>query len=98
MKGSQRNASCPCGSGKKLKRCCGGLVQVRPVDLEADPLSRAMLLGEGMEPLTDALVEELVERGWERAKLVELRGDGAQYHRGRNSVFLSGEVGDEWSS
>jgi hypothetical protein len=23
MKGRERNKPCPCGSGKKLKRCCG---------------------------------------------------------------------------
>ena len=47
-----RNAACPCGSGKKYKRCCGA-VGATPVPLEAslDEGSSSPALGHRMLPL-----------------------------------------------
>jgi len=34
---TERNAPCPCGSGKKFKQCCGQMVQAAPVIVQEDP-------------------------------------------------------------
>ena len=41
-----RIAPCPCGSGKKYKKCCGGAA-VKPVSIAAEAISGALdaLLG-----------------------------------------------------
>ena len=44
---AQRNAPCPCGSGKKLKRCCGDAQPAaadKPAGKSQKPLTRILLL------------------------------------------------------
>ncbi|MEC8306298.1 MAG: SEC-C metal-binding domain-containing protein [Chlamydiota bacterium] len=43
--GSERNAPCPCGSGKKHKKCCAGKSplpkrDIRPLDTKSHSLLR----------------------------------------------------------
>lgn len=54
-----RNAECPCGSGKKLKKCCGSAVAVREVAAQAEsfvaatkgiPQTAAAMLRAGTPP------------------------------------------------
>lgn len=35
---TSRNSPCPCGSGKKFKRCCGALDSAQPAPAEGEPL------------------------------------------------------------
>lgn len=44
--------------------------------------------GVGTELLTDALVAELVGRGWEESRLREAQQLGGRYNRRRDSLFL----------
>ena len=54
-----RNAACPCGSGKKLKKCCGSPASLREVAVQAEvfvtaakgiPQTAAAMLRAGIEP------------------------------------------------
>lgn len=54
-----RNAECPCGSGKKLKKCCGSATATRAVAAQAEafvaakkgiPQTAAAMLRAGIEP------------------------------------------------
>ncbi len=51
------------------------------------PDVRQIFLGEGQEPLTDALVDELVSKGWPRDRLEDARRQGMSYSRPRNSMI-----------
>ena len=50
-----------------------------------------IFFGKGSEKLTDALIEELVEKGWERKELIEMQKEGYRYNRSRNSL-VEGEA------
>lgn len=52
------------------------------------------ILGEGAEVITDALVKELVQRGWTRELVEQYRAQGMTYSRPRNS-FLGPVMTDE---
>lgn len=54
-----RNAACPCGSGKKLKKCCGSATAIRDVTTQAEafvaatkgiPQTAAAMLRAGIQP------------------------------------------------
>lgn len=54
-----RNAACPCGSGKKLKKCCGSPAALQAVSVQAEafvaaakgiPQTAAAMLRAGIEP------------------------------------------------
>lgn len=54
-----RNAECPCGSGRKLKKCCGSAAALRAVSAQAEafvaakkgiPQTAAAMLRAGIEP------------------------------------------------
>jgi hypothetical protein len=51
------------------------------------PEVRQLFLGEGLEPLTDALIDELVAVGWAKERLIEARDQGMSYSRPRNSFI-----------
>lgn len=60
---------------------------MRPVDgLDAD--IRQIFLGEGSEPLTDELIDELVSGGWEREGIEYARDNGGAYSRPRHSLIF----------
>ena len=48
---------------------------------------RQIFLGEGLETLTDALIDELVSAGWAKERLIEARDQGMSYSRPRNSFI-----------
>lgn len=50
-----------------------------------NPAFRAVFLREGLEDLSDALIDELVKKGIPRADLVYLRDNGHSYCRERKS-------------
>jgi tetratricopeptide (TPR) repeat protein len=41
---TERNAPCPCGSGKKFKECCGRIVQAAPAIAQEDPQQALLAL------------------------------------------------------
>ena len=53
----ERNAPCPCGSGRKYKQCCGA-VDTPPLDLAPDDMLMRVI-----EQLPSDRLEELVVRG-----------------------------------
>lgn len=53
----ERNAPCPCGSGRKYKQCCGA-VNTPPLDLAPDDMLMRVI-----EQLPSDRLEELVVRG-----------------------------------
>lgn len=82
----------------KLGTC---LVDGYPIDLieevesqKFSPDVRQTILREGAEEITDALVEELVQRGWARDLVEQYRAQGMDYSRPRNS-FLGPVMTDE---
>jgi len=65
-----RNDPCPCGSGKKFKRCCAGLSLAPPPEAlrcadcarECDPRETVIVLDpEEFESLSDAELSEIAE-------------------------------------
>jgi len=76
------------------RRRRAGLVQIRRVEgkLEDDVEIRQVFLGEGWEVLTDALIEELVKKGWAREDLVQSKALGFFYCRPRNSIVSRPEA------
>lgn len=59
------------------------------MDLTSDATLRQVFLGEGLEPLTDDLINELVEiQRMPKKDLFEFRKKGAQYSRPRNSIVF----------
>ena len=59
------------------------------MDLTSDATLRQVFLGEGLEPLTDDLINELVEiQRMPKKDLLEFRKKGAQYSRPRNSIVF----------
>ena len=62
-------------------------------DLANDPEIRQIFFGEGSERLTDKLIDELVARGWDRARLLEHRANGGVYCRPRDSILYPVHVG-----
>jgi len=65
-----RNDPCPCGSGKKFKRCCAGLSLAPPPEAlrcadcgrECDPSKAVIVLDlEEFERLSDAELSEIAE-------------------------------------
>jgi hypothetical protein len=48
---------------------------------------RQTILGEGAEDITDALVEELVQNGWNRELVGQYRAQGLRYSRPRNTFL-----------
>jgi len=55
--------------------------------------TRQLFLGEGTEPLTNELIEELVLKGWKKSDLLYHRQRGGMYSRPRNTVFYPPEHG-----
>ena len=53
---------------------------------------RQIFGGEGQEPLTDELIEELAARGWQRDFLIYARDRGAKWSRVRRSVIFPPEM------
>lgn len=99
MKTPGRNDPCPCGSGKKYKRCCaltGGFQPsetVSPLETSRPSLWNAVS-GGGQRELTDALISELSERwGCPRGDLETMRDEGASYNPARDSIVFPPEVG-----
>ena len=60
MPSPQRNGTCPCGSGKKYKKCCRGNFASAPHDWRAD---RERLVASGCEQQREAVEEELARLG-----------------------------------
>lgn len=44
-----------------------------------------------LEPLTPALINQLVSRGWDRRQVETLAADGWKYNRKRDSLMQTGE-------
>jgi hypothetical protein len=62
--------------------------QRQPKTTATGPAVAALLLGEGLEEITEALIQELLARG--QFKEADMRGfqkAGFRYHRERNSFF-----------
>ncbi|MGQ0650110.1 MAG: YecA family protein, partial [Gemmatimonadaceae bacterium] len=57
-----RNDSCPCGSGKKFKKCCGGLQTPTLVSPHAAHIARAEAAKEADRELVDRLMRYAVKR------------------------------------
>lgn len=108
MKNIGRNDPCPCGSGKKYKRCCEGSEHAGTAYAAADMPGvhvrlgqpddaefRQVWLGDGEEDLTDELIAELVEEGWPEERLREAADAGARYHRLRSSLVFPAEWDDD---
>lgn len=77
------------------------IVDGYPIDLieemerqKFSPDVRQIMLREGAEPITDELVEELVQRGWSRELVEQYRSQGMDYSRPRNT-FLGPILTDE---
>lgn len=51
------------------------------------PDVRQTIFGEGAEEVTDELVEELVQRGWDRKLVEQYRANGLSYSRPRNTFL-----------
>jgi hypothetical protein len=71
MSGRDRNAPCPCGSGKKFKKCCGGAAQSTTTRFTANERAEArrylesvLLEVEGQSALAD-VADALMSRGLE---------------------------------
>src|SRR5262249_44859030 len=65
---------------------------IEAIEQLADPYRftpdvRQLFLGEGLEPITDTLIDELVAAGWTRERLIEARDLGHSYSRPRNSLI-----------
>jgi hypothetical protein len=65
---------------------------IEAIERVADPYRytpeiRHIFLGEGLEPITDALIDELVASGWTRERLIEARELGHSYSRPRNTII-----------
>lgn len=72
----------------------GGGVHVHdPEDPESAALMRAVLGGEGLEPITAEIAQALVTSGYQRQAVEEAIAAGARYSRQRNSIFYPPEVG-----
>ena len=92
-----RNKPCICGSGKKFKRCCidkeileleDGIIGVeRKYD---ENVIEKIFAGDN-EALTDELIEELVQKGWEREHLLFHRENNGSYCRERNTILYPPE-------
>jgi hypothetical protein len=52
-----------------------------------------IFFGEGTEPITDELINELLTKGWSKKDLVSYRNNGGQYSRPRNSIIYPPEFG-----
>ena len=52
-----RNASCPCGSGKKYKRCCGADIQ--PYEENNKGISAAEQLAQAIQASGASTIEEM---------------------------------------
>jgi hypothetical protein len=50
-------------------------------------------LGDGAEPVTDELINELVDNGWSEVELRRYQQEGAIYSRPRNSMLYPPEYG-----
>ena len=90
MKVPGRNAPCSCGSGRKFKHCCAGsgAFAASPVGPSA---SHSAHKG-GLEPLTEELISELVEKGMPEGDLRFAARSGATYNRQRNSLIMPTEL------
>lgn len=69
MSKTGRNDPCPCGSGKKFKRCCMKATQVTPAQEEPSPTSYA----QGAFVIVDDFEDDLDDRSNE---IVDLINDG----------------------
>ncbi len=54
---------------------------------------RELFLGDGAEPVTDELINELVDNGWSEVELRRYQQEGAIYSRPRNSMLYPPEYG-----
>lgn len=104
MKKVGRNAPCPCGSGKKIKKCCVNVPKLpsggRFVYTDLDLLSNKVrdLLDEGRLTEAEAVCRQLMEQYPEQidglhryAELFEARGErqkAAEYYRKAASFAL----------
>ncbi len=71
---------------RKIKYRAG--VTVRPVSNPGvDRDIAEIFAGVGSEPLMDALVVELVGRGWSEVELRRAQRQGSRYNRRRDSLF-----------
>jgi hypothetical protein len=70
------------------KRRRDPLVSIRRIKgrAEDDKEIRQTLFGEGWEALSDAVIDELVEKGWDREELLGFKELGCFYCRPRNSI------------
>jgi hypothetical protein len=57
-------------------------------DIGTDKELREIFFGEGSEPITENLIEELAGEGWDRIVLLDARKGGAVYNRKRNSILF----------
>jgi hypothetical protein len=53
----------------------------------------AAFFGEGLEPITDELINELVKKGWSGEDLKRQRNKGGKYSRTRNSIIYPPDFG-----
>jgi hypothetical protein len=80
-----RNSPCPCGSGQKYKNCHWALDRLAAAaSMVHDNISS---FPKDAEPLTDDLINELVEKGWPRDMLLESQEEGCFYSASSNSVM-----------
>jgi len=54
---------------------------------------REVFLGEGAESITDDLIKELVNEGWNESELRSYQQEGAIYSRPRDSILYPPEFG-----
>ena len=94
MASTGRNSPCPCGSGKKFKRCCGAVTQMPaggespPADPQADTrLGLRFLLGRDAPadpPRGIALIEQAALAGDPQGAYVAASIAGSSFWRARN--------------
>lgn len=63
-----RNQPCPCGSGKKYKRCCGdvSLVKTSPAPARASP-PVLVIEDDGLDDLSNSVLDLIKERRFDEA-------------------------------
>ena len=75
------------GKGKRSKN------QKAKTPSRIEEIKNILMSGQGLEPLTNELIEKLVStQGMPRKDLIELQKGGAQYSTKRNSFFFPTEI------
>lgn len=57
-------------------------------DVATEQDLREIFFGEGSEPITIQLIEQLVRQGWDRMTLLDARKGGAVYNRQRHTILF----------